>query len=57
MTDGISSICNNNEIQSIVRGCVDDAIVTSLICTARRSGSQDDLSAVQVKLYSNKHEE
>lgn len=57
MTDGISSVCSNSEIQSTVRKCEKDFVVTSFICTARRSGSQDDLSAVQVKLYSNKHEE
>lgn len=57
MTDGISSICSNSEMQSLICECADEAIVTSFIGTARRSGSRDDLSAVQVKIYSKKHEE
>ena len=57
MTDGISSVCSNPNIRSAVQKNIEPFAVGSLLCTASASNSLDDLSVVQIKIYSEKHEE
>ena len=57
MTDGISSACSNADIQSVIQKNTSPFAVTPLFYAASESGSQDDISAVQIKIYSKEHEE
>lgn len=57
MTDGVSAVCNNYNIRSTIQKNTDSFAVASLFRIANELDSHDDLSAVQIKMYSNTHEE
>ena len=51
MTDGISSVCSNYAIRAVIQKNTEPFATVPLLYSASSSGSQDDLSVTQIKIY------
>ena len=51
MTDGISSVCSNYAIRAVIQKNTELFATVPLLYSASSSGSQDDLSVIQIKIY------
>ena len=51
MTDGISSVCSNYSIRAVIQKNTEPFATVPLLYSASSSGSQDDISVTQIKIY------